>query len=209
MKPPTEPDTVAARAAQQEKVKAERDIRSAESALALVRRGRRQLVEMIIAGTDLSTLSKREVASITGKAPAAVRDEDLDTLKSQMVPVQRDYQTVQKTLGQLNLKLWGGSGPGESFTSFQSWQAESSGVPQRTDDVTERFQRHLKSVSSGGGPKSMVVLAHDVSGMDVDEVGRDVLKMEDEAKKHGTRVEYYTMSGLFRCLRRQEPGPRK
>lgn len=128
--------------------------------------------------------------NISGSAPAAL-------------PVQRDYQIMQSTLSQLGLYLWGG-GSGSQITQRQSWEAESSGSGL-TDDVTARFNRLVDAFSNVHRPRSMIVLAHDNNRVNAEEVARDIRSMETYAENHGVRVEYYTLSSLFRVVRGVEP----
>jgi hypothetical protein len=86
----------------------------------------------------------------------------------------------------------------------QSWEAESSGRGL-TDDVTDRFTGLVNAFGSVHRSRSLIVLAHDNTQVDVVEVGRDVLAMETYADRHGVRVEYYGLSDLFRVVRGEEP----
>jgi hypothetical protein len=141
---------------------------------------RRSIADRIIQGED-----------VTGDAPDAR-------------PVQEDYQTLQSTLSTLGLHLWGGGGAGTPLTQEQSWEAESSGRGL-TDDVTDRFTGLVNAFGSVHRSRSLIVLAHDNTQVDVVEVGRDVLAMETYADRHGVRVEYYGLSDLFRVVRGEEP----
>ncbi len=140
--------------------------------------------------------------------------------KAQAVKV--DYDKMQAVLKLLGLHLWGGSGAGNPETASISWQAESSGHMNRTDDITlhvsrerqnhpnqardkpGRFERTMETVTLNQ-PASLIILAHDISPEDVAEVEKDVETMEAYSKRRGVRIEYHTLSGLYTILRGTPP----
>jgi len=62
--------------------------------------------------------------------------------------VALDYQTLLKGLERQDLKLWGGDATGK--VSPQSWEAESSGVKERTDDVPDRIDKVITGSLANG-----------------------------------------------------------
>jgi len=127
-----------------------------------------------------------------------------DDVDEAVKKVRDDYNTMQAKLAPLGLHLWGGSGQNAAVTSAQSWEAESSGSGL-TDDVTTTFNSLVDEFGEIERSRSLVVLAHDTNEDNVKEVGKDILAMEEYAMENGVRVEYYTMSNLFRVLRKEEP----
>jgi len=128
--------------------------------------------------------------------------------------VKADYDKMQTALKALGLHLWGGSGAGKPETALNTYQASSSGHKGRLDNITMHadpvrdklgeFEYALRSVTPDQ-PGSLIVIAHDISPEDVAEVQADVETMEAHAKLKGVRIEYYTLSGLYRILRGAPP----
>jgi hypothetical protein len=107
----------------------------------------------------------------------------------------------------------------------QGWEAESEPeeisqpkVPQGlTNDVIARFEGIVKQTAKTGALHSLVILAHDTK-LDVeakakktsgfrraDKVAQDMKQMETFAKTQGVRLEYVTMSELYRRRVRSAP----
>jgi hypothetical protein len=151
-----------------------------------------------LGSVDVQESQRRSIAD------RIIRGEDVTEDEPAARPVHDDYQTLQSTLTTLGLHLWGGEA-GTPLTTGQSWEAESSGSGL-TDDVTDRFNRLVHAFGRVHRPRSLIVLAHDANDQaNVDEVGRDVQAMETCADDNGVKVEYYTLSDLFRVVRGEEP----
>jgi hypothetical protein len=120
--------------------------------------------------------------------------------------VTTDVALVMSTLRTLNLHLWGGSATGAEVTS-NTWEAESSGMPSRTDDVVRRFTGVVDALANGRRttPGSFVILAHDTTQADVTQAGANITAMEDYAVNKGVRVEYYRMADLYQIVRGTAP----
>ena len=120
--------------------------------------------------------------------------------------VATDVALIMSTLRTLNLHLWGGSATGPEVTN-QTWEAESSGVASRTDDVVRRFKGVVDRLAAGTRttPGSFVILAHDTSTADVTQAGTNIAAMETYATSKGVRIEYYTMADLYTILRGAAP----
>ena len=111
-----------------------------------------------------------------------------------------DYQTLIKGLERQNLKLWGGDASGK--VSPQSWEAESSGVKERTDDVPDRIDKVITGSVANGKKKSasFVALCHSTTRADVLEVKKDIASLEATAKQNKVDIRYHTMSSLYKEL---------
>lgn len=120
--------------------------------------------------------------------------------------VTTDVALVMSTLRTLNLHLWGGSASGAEVTT-NTWEAESSGVPQRTDDVVRRFTGVVDALANGSRtrPGSFIILAHDTTQADVTQAGANITAMENYAVSNGVRVEYYRMGDLYQIVRGTAP----
>jgi hypothetical protein len=120
--------------------------------------------------------------------------------------VSTDVALVMSTLRRLNLHLWGGSATGAEVTT-NTWEAESSGVPARTNDVVRRFTNVVDALASGSRtrPGSFIILAHDTTRADITEAGANIARMESYAISKGVRVEYYRMGDLYRIVRGTAP----
>ena len=120
--------------------------------------------------------------------------------------VSTDVALVMSTLRTLNLHLWGGSATGAEVTS-NTWEAESSGVPARTNDVVRRFTNVVDALANGSRtrPGSFIILAHDTTQADVTEAGANIQTMENYAVGKGVRVEYYRMGDLYQIVRGTPP----
>jgi|JI10StandDraft_1071094.scaffolds.fasta_scaffold83234_2 peptidoglycan/xylan/chitin deacetylase (PgdA/CDA1 family) len=134
--------------------------------------------------------------------------------------VAGDYQKLQAALSSLGLHLWGGSGAGRAeMATMNSWEAESSGNANREDNVTTsvsparrkkqqgqgKFEHIVDMTAQDGKLRSLVVLAHDTSKPDVFAVQDDIQQMNSYALSKHVRVEYETMSELYKNVRGQEP----
>jgi hypothetical protein len=119
-----------------------------------------------------------------------------------IMQVKRDLQTLKHSLYGLGLHLWGGSTGSSPEVDTQSWQIESSGVGGRTDSLTRKaFEDKVRRIAETGNADSLVILAHDLTSADVDEVANDKAMMEEKARKLKVRIEYYTMSELHSIVR--------
>jgi hypothetical protein len=120
--------------------------------------------------------------------------------------VATDVALVMRTLRTLNLHLWGGSATGPEVTRT-TWEAESSGVSSRTNDVVTRFKGVVDQLAAGSRtrPGSFVILAHDVTSADVTQASANISAMENYATRQGVRVEYYRMADLYQLLRGTPP----
>lgn len=145
-----------------------------------------------------SSSTSRSVASalLSGSTPSPAAPATVAT----------DVALVMSTLRRLNLHLWGGSASGPEVTA-NTWEAESSGVPARTDDVVRRFQGVVDNLASGRRKRagSFVILAHDTTQADVTQAGSNIGAMERYATGKGVRVEYYRMADLYELLRGTPP----
>ncbi len=135
-------------------------------------------------------------ALITGRTPPA----------GTPAPVVTDVTLVMSTLKTLNLHLWGGSASGPEITR-NSWEAESSGVPARTNDVVTRFTGVVDSLANGSRtrPGSFIILAHDTTQADVTQASANITAMETYATGKGVRVEYYRLADLYQIVRGTPP----
>lgn len=137
--------------------------------------------------------------------------------------VKAGFDMMIKKVGSLGLHLWGGKGGTKPEVSALSWEAESSGVAKRADNITKhvsaarkadpdsakdnpgKFERLTDLVVKDGKSRSLIVLAHDTTSADVKEVGVDKSKMESYATSKAVKIEYYTLSGLYEALRGTKP----
>lgn len=140
---------------------------------------------------------------------SVLEGKDVSSFGEKAVQIQKDYKLLKSTLSELDLLLWGGGMVPEQIKG-QSWEAETSGSPYRTDNATKKVssQRSGKETNPGvferriagmgdGEKRSLVVLAHDTLAADSDAVLQDKKEMERIAKDQGIRIEYVTMSTLF------------
>lgn len=143
-------------------------------------------------------------------ARGIIRGEDVGASAPQAQNVQRDFRLLQRTLQSLHLHLWGG-GSGNHEIAAQSWEAESAGPSAQrrglSDNVTGKFNRLVDQFTQARHqrPRSLIILAHDVDQENAEEVGRDVQAMESYAQRNGVRVEYYTLTDLYRIIRGRPP----
>ena len=135
-------------------------------------------------------------ALISGRAPSPAAPAQVAT----------DVATVMNTLRTLNLHLWGGSATWPEITRT-SWEAESSGVQQRTNDVVTRFTGVVDRLANGSRttPASFIILAHDTTQNDVNQASTNINQMETYATRKGVRVEYYKLSDLYQIIRGTPP----
>jgi len=112
--------------------------------------------------------------------------------------VALDYQTLLKALERQNLKLWGGDATGK--VSPQSWEAESSGVKARTDNVPDRINKMIIQWLGKGkrSSASFVILCHSTTEADVLEVKKDIAALETSASNHKVQIKYHTMTSLYK-----------
>ena len=114
--------------------------------------------------------------------------------------VALDYQTLLKALERQKLKLWGGDASGK--VSPQSWEAESSGVKERTDDAQERITAVITGFLAKGkkSSASFVILCHSTFRADVLKVRKDIASLEQTARENKVEIKYHTMSSLYKKL---------
>lgn len=122
------------------------------------------------------------------------------------IAVVKDLALVRSTLDRLGLHLWGGSATGPELTG-NTWEAESSGVQARSNDVVRRVKGVVDRLASGARirPASFVILAHDTTAVDVTQAGVNIHEMEAYASGKGVRVEYYQLADLYAVLRGKAP----
>ena len=110
------------------------------------------------------------------------------------------YQTLLKALERQKLKLWGGDASGK--VSPQSWEAESSGVKQRTDDAHDRIKAVIIGSLAKGkrSSASFVILCHSTTRADVLKVKQDIASLERIARENKVEIKYHTMSSLYKEL---------
>jgi peptidoglycan/xylan/chitin deacetylase (PgdA/CDA1 family) len=113
--------------------------------------------------------------------------------------VAGELNTLMLAVRDLGLHLWGGSANDRPMV--QSWEAETAGAGTgRADNVPglqiEMMRSVLERRTSQSG--SFVILCHDTTQADVDEVRSDIGAMESAAIEHATTIRYHTMSSLFR-----------
>jgi uncharacterized protein DUF4157 len=147
-------------------------------------------------GGSAGTSESVAQALITGSTPTVAAPAAVAT----------DVALVMKTLKTLNLHLWGGSATGPEITRT-SWEAESSGVPKRTNDVVRRFTGVVDKLAAGSriAPGSFIILAHDTTKDDVAQAEANIKAMEKYATGKGIRVEYYKLSDLYEIVRGSPP----
>ena len=144
-------------------------------------------------GTVKTILDKQNVA------------DEVGTAGSPEAQVKADFDLMLATLRGLGLHEWGG-GTGEKEIAANSWEAESSGVPQRKDTINSKFNNMIEKMKSGKrATGSFIILAHDTTAADVQEVSSDVDEMERIALEAHVRLEYYNLSDLYRVIRGEEP----
>ncbi|MFF4346174.1 polysaccharide deacetylase family protein [Streptomyces sp. NPDC001530] len=134
--------------------------------------------------------------------------------------VKKDFEFVKASLKELGLHEWGGSGRGEPEIGVQSWQAQSDPEEGKLDDTLTgekgKFTTMVPRVAEGGGPGSLVILAHDTrtphekiapgaTALRVAKTALDIAAMEKQALERGVRIDYYRMRDLFVELRGEEP----
>lgn len=150
-----------------------------------------------------------------------IKQENVTNDGDAAVQAKHDWDKFIAKISRLGLHNWGGAGADKPEVSAQSWEAESSGTGL-TDDVTSshggkvkdagkdrgKFEQLVDSVQEGH-PRSIVVLAHDTAPKDnqgnITEVGNDIARMESYAKDKKVRIEYYTMSELYKLTRGKAP----
>jgi peptidoglycan/xylan/chitin deacetylase (PgdA/CDA1 family) len=152
----------------------------------------------------LGVQDESQRAALARAAIGGTRVEVPPKARQALEKVRADLATLSTRLPQLGLHLWGGAANGR--ISAQSWEAESSGVPDvRDDTVNIVVQGVLKRIQAEKRRRSLVVLCHDTTQPDVEEVGRDILYIEQQAAKLGVRVVYHTMSSLFKLVVGRDP----
>jgi peptidoglycan/xylan/chitin deacetylase (PgdA/CDA1 family) len=129
-----------------------------------------------------------------------------------------DYTTFKKALNDQQLLLWNNT-ENPNVIKAESWETETSGVIGRHDKLTKavthlearkkefgadyvtatasRFER-LAAQTKPGTTRSYIVLAHDTTNDDVDAILEDKKVMEAHAKANGVKIEYVTLSTLFK-----------
>lgn len=130
-----------------------------------------------------------------------------------------DYSTFKKALVDQQLLLWNNT-KDPNVIKAESWETETSGVVRRHDKLTKavnqiearnkywktkdyvaeiagRFER-LAGLTKPGATRSFIVLAHDTTPEDVDAILKDKEAMEAYAKANGVKIEYVTLSTLFK-----------
>lgn len=160
-----------------------------------------------------------------------INDENYSILseeyQSQIEEVYQDAKKLINAIHEEGMHLWGG-GLNDKITP-QTWEAESSGTGYRMDNITEvvdpeaakityrpgLFERLTKQITSQKkvGPRSLVILAHDISSVhtgqvhedDVQAVEQDIERMKTVAKENNLILEYYTMSDLYTILTGKAP----
>ena len=139
--------------------------------------------------------------------------------------VQKDYTFLLKSLKQLGLLIWSGSGKefpllGGGNYLYNSWQAESAGITsgRGADNVTMRqakcrkdsgiveermglFEEAVFQVKTKKIERSLVILAHDTSEEDVNKICQDINWMESFTSANGLKIRYKTLSQLFHAIR--------
>jgi hypothetical protein len=165
-------------------------------------------------GGELSEVKKyvedQGGSSSTSRAVASALLSGATPSPAAPATVTADVSLVMSTLRRLNLHLWGGSASGPELTrssGFSTWEAESSGVPARTNDVVRRFQGVVDNLANGSRtrPGSFIILAHDTTQADVTQAGTNISQMETYATGQGVRVEYYRLADLYRIVRGTAP----
>lgn len=111
--------------------------------------------------------------------------------------VERDVNKMREQFQSMQLHLWAGSNSGPEMNA-QSWEAESG--------IHDTFVDTFNSLAQGRSfPRSLVILAHDTSEEYVNKVKEATQKAEEAASGNNIKVEYYTLSKLYHCLRGQPP----
>lgn len=109
--------------------------------------------------------------------------------------VAASFDTLKKGLGRLNLHLWGGHKTGK--ITANSWETESAGIDtNRIDHLSNEYIKNF--IKNMNIDKSLVILCHDTTAEDVEEVRKDILMMDKLAKENNVEIEYYTMSNLYK-----------
>jgi hypothetical protein len=140
---------------------------------------------------------------------------DESTLSPHERTVYADYQRLLGALTHLHLHEWGDATPATGHeTTAQSWEIESSGDPTgtRVDTLTRDWVRHAMRaiLTRSTHEKFSVILAHDLSPQDVEEVHRDMAMIEraavdpiddgPDAERANIQIEHYTMSDLYQSV---------
>lgn len=166
----------------------------------------------------------REIIKKVNDDTYEVASEDY---QNQIQQVYEDALTLIQAIHQEGVHLWGGTSTDKIVP--QTWEAESSGVSNRMDNITEvvdpeaekityrpgLFERMSKQITSQKkvGPRSLVILAHDISSAntgspqedDIQAVEKDIERMKVIAQENNLILEYYTMSELYTILTGKAP----
>ena len=144
---------------------------------------------------------------------------ELQALKTGFQKIASDFATLKASLKDMGLLLWG-NGDGSKI-SRESWEAQSSGTLKLDDNITRsvtlkkarekkalketgrphragRFERLAGQVREGESTRSFIVLSHDTHKVYYEEILKDRDVMEAYAEKKGIKIEYVTMSTLFK-----------
>ena len=148
---------------------------------------------------------KNEIAAVTARDVIKKELTDFPKDKGAAHTVAVSFNTLKIALTQMQLHLWGGDTTGK--ISALSWGAESAGAGMgRTDNVPEEPKRRIDStLAKKLKSTSLVILCHDTTAADVDEVRRDIKDMEAYAKEKDCEIIYHTMSSLYNVVVGRDP----
>lgn len=136
-------------------------------------------------------------------AQRILRQEDTSNESPGVRRVARDYDALRSKLDELELKVWGGSAAGPLLRS-QSWEAESSGGAL-TNDAWPKFRGLVAAFSTVKRERSLIILAHDTTRKNAEQVARDIAAMEEHAAANDVEIVYHTKSSLYRKVRGVAP----
>lgn len=148
--------------------------------------------------------------------------KELAAAKVKFEKMAADLATMKRALKANGTLLWNGdSNP--SHIDRQSWQAECSGTLELNDTVTlsvthlekrggkkylkycGEFEKRVDKLKNDGDLQSLVILSHDNKSKHVDEIIADMKVMDSYAKAKGVKIEFVTMSTLFKRITGKDP----
>lgn len=146
-------------------------------------------------------------------------------IPEQYSKVKNDWLFLLTELYNLDVKIWSGSSKNYPLLGglpfhYNSWQAESAGVVsgRGADNITSHqahlrkaakiqevnnfvFEKKLYFTVKNNLPTSILILAHDTSIEDIEEILFDIKTMKSLAEKNNAQIIFNTVSELYEAIR--------
>jgi Polysaccharide deacetylase len=138
--------------------------------------------------------------------------------------VNDDWKLLLSELANIGVKIWSGANKNYPLLGglpyhYNSWQAESAGIAQGrgADNITFHqselrkiagineinngvFERNIE-ITKNKQQTSIIVLSHDTTFEDIEEIIADIETMEHKAREQNVEIIYCTLSELFNAIR--------